>query len=194
MTSTRKCSRGMRYRKTYLRKVSGKNRRLRVSGACIRSQTRTAESTKEKIRRIRGRMTRRLRGVSKAHRGVKTCKAGKIRREAYVRYTRKGKRSLVAASCIRNLGAPGKGLKGGPGIGPLRKGDLAQFGYVNVSKLSSNSRHAALRKAVATCGSLTVWRKLNAVAVYTRRTSPSVSAIFKTDMAWVKSTFGLKAF
>ena len=193
MHSTRKCPRGERYRKTYLRKIAGKTRR-RIRGACIRSQTRAAESTKEKIRRIRGRMTRRLRGIPKARRGAKTCKAGKILRNAYVRITRKGKRVLVPASCIRDIGAPGKGLKGGPGIGPLRKGDLAQFGYVNVSKLSAEKRHAALKKAVAAFGSLTVWRKLNAVAVYTRRTSPSVSGIFKADMNWIKSTFGLKAF
>lgn len=194
MSVTRKCSRGMRYRKTYLRTLAGKTRRRRVRGACIRSQTRTNETTKEKIRRIRGRMTRRLRGISMARRGAKTCKAGKILRNAYVRVSRKGKRTLVPASCIRDIGASGKGLKGGPGIGPLRKGELAQFGYVNVSKVSSEKRHDALREAVAAFGSLTVWRKLNAVAVYTRRTSPSVSAIFKADMAWIKSTFGLKAF
>ena len=194
MASTRKCSSKNRYRKTYLRKVAGKTRRIRVRGACIRSQTRTSETTRDKIRRIRGRMTRRLRGISKSRRGVKTCRAGKIRRNEYVRYTRKGKRVLVPAACIRDIGAPGKGLKGGPGIGPLRKGELAKFGYVSVVKLSSEKRHVALRKAVSEYGPLTVWRKLNAVAVYTRRTSPSVSAIFKSDMSWIKTTFGLKAF
>jgi hypothetical protein len=193
MAITRKCSRGMRYRKTYLRKIAGKTRR-RIRGACIRSQTRSAESSAEKVHRLRGRMTRRLRGIPMTRRGAKTCKAGKIRREAYVRVTRRGKRVLVPASCIRDLGAPGKGLKGGPGIGPLRKGELAQFGYVNVSKLSAEKRRNALRKAVAAFGSLTVWRKLNAVAVYTHRTSPSVSALFKADMDWIKATFGLKAF
>jgi hypothetical protein len=42
-------------------------------------------------------------------------------------------------------------------------------------------------------GSLTVWRKLNAVYVYTRRTSPSNSRIFKEDMDWIRTTFGIKA-
>ena len=179
MAKTRKCPAGMRYRKTYLRKFASRTRRIR--GACIRSQTRSSEPTEERIRRY-------------AKRGIKTCKAGTILRNAYTRYTRKGKRTFVPASCIRDIGAPGKGLKGSPGIGPLRKGELAQFGYVNVSKLSSEQRRIALRKAIAAFGSLTVWRKLNAVAVYTRRTSPSVSKIFKSDMDWIKSTFGLKAF
>ena len=80
-----------------------------------------------------------------------------------------------------------------PGIGPLREGELSQFGYAGVAKLSVAQRHAALKKAVDTFGSLTVWRKLNAVAVYTKHTSPHVSRIFKSDMAWIRREFGLKA-
>jgi CRISPR/Cas system Type II protein with McrA/HNH and RuvC-like nuclease domain len=84
-------------------------------------------------------------------------------------------------------GAPGKGPKR---IGTLKKGLLSKYGYS--SQKPMNERHAALRKAVVAYGPLSVLRKLNAVAVYTRRTAPAVSAIFKADMAWVRSSFEFK--
>ncbi len=127
-------------------------------------------------------------------RRTRRCGKGQIRRNAFVRITKRGKRSFVQAACIRNVGRPGKGLRmGGPGIGPLRSGDLSRFGYARVSTLSVAARRAALKHAVATYGSLTTWRKLNAVYVYTRVTSPSISQIFKHDMNWIKATYGLKA-
>ena len=124
----------------------------------------------------------------KAH----SCPKGKILRASYTRYTRKGKRMHVSEQCIRDVGAPGKGLRNGPGIGPLRKGELTRFGYEHVAKLSEKDRHVALTKAVEAYGSLTVWRKLNAVAVYTRRISPAPSQIFKADMNWIRVKFGMK--
>jgi Family of unknown function (DUF5771) len=123
------------------------------------------------------------------------CKKGYIVRKGYTRRMRSGKLVRVQTACIKDRGLPGKGYKGdGPGIGPLREGDLSQFGYSGVADLSAAQRHAALKKAVAQYGSLSVFRKLNAVAVYTKYTSPTVSRIFKADMAWVKREFGLKAF
>ena len=120
---------------------------------------------------------------------------GQIVRDAYVRVSRKGKRAFVAASCIKDVGNPGKGLRpGGPGIGPLRKGDLKKFGYDNVVAMSKRNRHVALSLAVKANGSLTVWRKLNAIYVYTRNTAPASSAIFKEDRDWVKATYGIRAF
>ncbi len=186
----------MRYRKSYIR------RGTRVKGRCIRSQTRYSESTMNKVKRILGRMSRRFRGIRKSARKAKhTCRKGQISRKAYVRYSKKGTRTLVREGCVKNVGAPGKGLRMGktsrrvyPGIGPLRKGDLSKFGYKNVAGMSVADRHAALRKAIQAYGSLTTWRKLNAVYVYTRRTSPGTSEIFKKDMDWIRSTFGIKAF
>lgn len=180
----------MRYRKSYTRKGR------RITGRCIRSQTRSRESSAEMKRRLRGRMTKRFRGVRKSRRGLTVrCKKGMIRREAYVRYSKKGTRTLVPAACIRDVGRPGKGIRtGGPGIGPLRKGDLSQFGYERVTTLSVGNRRGALKKAVAAYGALTTWRKLNAVYVYTRITSPASSRVFKEDMNWIKATYGLKAF
>lgn len=78
-------------------------------------------------------------------------------------------------------------------IGPLRKGELTKYGYIHVTKLPVADRRAALRRAVHEYGSLTTWRKLNAVAVYTRYAAPESSAVFKQDMDWIRKTYGLKA-
>ncbi len=117
-------------------------------------------------------------------------------RKGYTRTTRIGKRVTVKRGCIKDVGAPGKGLQGSlrnPGIGTLRKGDLAKHGYSRVASMKKEARHKALEKAIGEYGSLTVWRKLNAVYVYTRRTSPSNSRIFKEDMDWIRAKFGIKA-
>ena len=173
------CPSGMTYRKSYTRKGT------RVSSKCIRSQTR---SPRQSVNRIR------FRSFRLRNRTLKTCPSGYIKRSAYVRSSRSKKRLYIPEQCIRDMGAPGKGFSGGPGIGSLRKGDLAQFGYIHVAKLPIELRQAALTKAINAYGSLGVWRKLNAVHIYTRRTSPLVSEIFKADMDWIKSTFGIKAF
>ena len=121
---------------------------------------------------------------------------GCIRRVAYTRKLKSGRRVRVPAGCIRNVGRPGKGYQGpvgpnglrSPGIGPLREGELSQFGYANVVKKSAKNRHSALKKAVKKYGSLSVRRKLQAVATYTKSTSPAASKTFKADIAWIKRT------
>jgi Family of unknown function (DUF5771) len=113
-----------------------------------------------------------------------TCGAGKIRRKGYK--TKHGK--TVRASMIKDRGAPGKWAElHGPGIGPLKEGELSSRGY-SVSK-SKTSRHRALRKTVRALGPLSTFRKLNAIATYTKRTAKGKSAKFKTDRNWVKKTF-----
>lgn len=173
--ATRKCEKGKVYRKSYTRK--GK----RVAGRCIRSQTRY--TSRPVVSR------RALRGVRLSRRALRNCPAGYIKRTSYARTARSGRKSVVREQCIRDIGAPGKGLKGGPGIGPLRSGELAKFGYSHVVALPVVKRHAALTRAVKAYGSLGVWRKLNAVQVYTRRLSPASSKVFKADMDWVRLHF-----
>ena len=185
MDITHTCPPNQFFRKSYSRKTRNGHTR-RILGRCIRSQTRYASPfTIDHIR---------LRGYRHTRRALKNCPTGYIKRASYVRYTKRGKHVLVPEQCIHDRGLPGKGLRGGPGIGPLRKGELAKFGYANVMTLSESERHAALVKAVKAYGSLGVWRKLNAVAIYTRRTAPFASRIFKMDMDWVRSMFGIKAF
>jgi hypothetical protein len=192
VASNGSCPPGYHPRRAYTIKRTG----TRVAAACVRATTSAGEPRSAFLKRTRERMTQRLRGIPVESRGVSSCPPGYIVRNPYVRVRRTtGKRSFVPASCIRNVGAPGKGLaSGAPGIGPLRKGTLERFGYTNVTALSSARRHLALASAVRAYGALTVWRKLNAVYVYTRRTSPASSRIFKTDRDWIRATYGITAF
>ncbi len=179
MTSPR-CGKGKIYRKSYTRKGT------RVAGKCIRSQTRY--TSRPSVSHVG------MRGVRMTRRALQTCPSGYIKRASFTRRSRSGRKSIVPEQCIRNVGAPGKGLRGGPGIGTLRKGELAKYGYSNVVSLPVAARHTALAKAVDAYGSLGVWRKLNAVYVYTRRLSPASSKVFKADMDWIRSKYGIKAF
>ena len=128
-----------------------------------------------------------------ATRNTRKCGRGKILRAAYTRrIAHSRKRTHVPAGCIRDAGRPGKGLASGEsGIGKLREGDLAQFGYEHVTRLDAPRRHLALGRAVAKYGALTVFRKLNAVYVYTRNTAPASSRVFKADRNWVKAYYGV---
>jgi hypothetical protein len=132
----------------------------------------------------------------------KNCPPGMIRRKQYTRrystavrnkgftvkrsngktYHVKPKASnmLVESSCIKNVGAPGKGPKL---FGPLRKGELAKHGYS--FRRSEAERHAALKKAVNDYGVTGVFRKLNAVAKLTKRASPKASNVFTKDREWI---------
>jgi hypothetical protein len=184
------CRSGFHHRKAY----TIKRTRTRVPASCIRKTTSARETHSAFVSRVRGRMTRRLRGIRKTVRGPRRCPSKTIRRNPYVRI-RKGRRTFVPASCIPDVGAPGKGLaSGAPGIGPLRQGNLKRFGYSDVRAMSIGRRHLALATAVHKYGSLSVWRKLNAIYVYTRRSSPTSSSIFKADRDWIKATYGIKAF
>jgi len=73
------------------------------------------------------------------------------------------------------------------GIGPLKKGDLKEKGYEATS--SATVRHAAIAKAVGAYGRLSTLRKLNAIAVLNKNTSPTRAKTFKADRNWVKKTY-----
>jgi len=77
--------------------------------------------------------------------------------------------------------------KHGPGIGALKEGKLVKVGY-SATK-SKTARHGALKKAVKRYGALSTFRKLNAVATYTKRSSKGRSRTFKADRNWVKKSF-----
>jgi len=186
------CPTGYHPRRAYTVRRTG----TKVRASCVRATTKAGPRSVF-LAKTKRRMTRRLQGVRRSVRGPRRCAPGTILRNPYVR-ERKGRRTLVPASCIRNVGNPGKGLAsapgGGPGIGPLRKGDLSRFGYDHVTSMSEGRRHLALASAVRAYGSLTVWRKLNAIYVYTRNTSPASSAILKADRDWINAHYGIKAF
>jgi hypothetical protein len=70
-------------------------------------------------------------------------------------------------------------------IGPLKKGTL--MGYS--ASMTTSARRKTLRAVVAKVGPLSTFRKLNAVAVLTKRTAPKKSRTFKADRKWVKKNF-----
>jgi hypothetical protein len=72
-------------------------------------------------------------------------------------------------------------------IGPLKKGLMKKVGYSVTAKAST--RHRAVDRAVKKYGKLSTLRKLNAVAVYTRRTSPAKSRKFKSDVKYVQKKY-----
>ena len=72
-------------------------------------------------------------------------------------------------------------------IGPLKKGLMKKVGYSVTAKASTRRR--AVDKAVKKYGKLSTLRKLNAVAVYTRRTSPVKSRKFKADVKYVQKKY-----
>jgi hypothetical protein len=96
----------------------------------------------------------------------------------------------VPSTCIINRGLAGKGPREGEGIGKLRKGELIKYGYQY--RLSDSLRHAALKKAIKRFGSLSVYRKLDAVAKLSLRTAPDASEIFTKDRDWVRENYELK--
>jgi len=71
------------------------------------------------------------------------------------------------------------------GIGALKKGAL--MGYSAESKM--RTRHATLRKVVHKVGPLSTFRKLNAVATYSKKRAPKASKTFRRDRNWVRKTF-----
>ena len=90
---------------------------------------------------------------------------------------------------IRDVGAPGKWQRehGMPGIGKLKPGLMKAVGYD--VKASTTRRRKAVDAAVKKYGKSSTIKKLNAVAVYTRRTSPVKSRTFKSDMKYVQKKY-----
>ena len=70
-------------------------------------------------------------------------------------------------------------------IGTLRRGTL--MGYH--AKDKQRTRRATLRKVVRTVGALSAFRKLNAVAVYSKKRAPGTAKTFKRDRNWIRKTF-----
>jgi hypothetical protein len=121
-----------------------------------------------------------------------TCKKGfhprkRHTRKAHTRktLTRVGAVKVRPTTCVRGYQGPGKR------IGTLKKGALSRYGY-GTSK-TARSRHIALNAAVKHDGALTVYRRLNALAVYTKRTSPTTAKVALADRAYVGEAHGYKA-
>lgn len=73
------------------------------------------------------------------------------------------------------------------GIGPLRRSKLSQYGYS--TKIAKKARTRALNKAVKNYGALSIYRSLNALAVYNKNTNPEMAAVAKEDRDMIRSRF-----
>ena len=120
--------------------------------------------------------------------GAGACPPGTILRLGYSA-KRKGTTYRVKRACIKDRGAKGRWqtVRRMLGIGPLKKGDLTAFGYSHTKPTAE--RHEAIDKAVSKYGRASTIRKLNAIAVYSKRTGPSRAKIYTTDMHYVQKKF-----
>ena len=117
---------------------------------------------------------------AKLFKGGGKCPPGKVLRRGYIA-TRKKKGVLKRGTMYR---VPDSCV---PGIGPLKNGDLTSKGYDATA--SATVRHAAIAKAVGAYGRLSTLRKLNAIAVLNKNTSPTRAKTFRSDRNWVKKTY-----
>jgi len=72
-------------------------------------------------------------------------------------------------------------------IGPLKKGKLTDLGYHPSRK--ATSRHRALSKAVKKYGKTSTLRKVNAVAVLTKRRAPLTSRKYRADVKYLQKRY-----
>ena len=202
------CPPGFHKRKSY--SVGGKT----VATRCVRSTSVYSESSANFKKRVTRKMRRRTRSLSASKLGLnKTCPPGQILRKPYIRKfsntikregftAKRGNQlvkvkptkdsTLVPAACIKDRGLKGTLKKGQLGIGPLRRGELIQYGYSY--HLDASARHKALEKAIKKFGALGVFRKLDAVAKLALRQAPRAAHVFAEDRDWVRDTHVLKAF
>jgi hypothetical protein len=108
------------------------------------------------------------------------------RGDAVYRIYPKAGQVYVKPSCIKDRGLPGTVT--GPGIGPLKRGELIKFGYSY--RLPVSLRRDALKKAISEYTALSVYRKLDAVAKLTKRLNHKAAARFAADRDWVKTEYG----
>lgn len=101
--------------------------------------------------------------------------------KGYVRHI-SGKVVRVKSQRIRNRGLPGKGPYTLP---PLSPGKL--YGYT--VSAPETSRRSALNNAVRHNSPLTVFRRLQVLARYLKRTSPSAQRVILRNASWVRTKF-----
>lgn len=73
----------------------------------------------------------------------------------------------------------------------LKPGALSMFGYEDIAKKSELARHRALLKAIRFGEPpLSLYRRLNALMVLTKRTQPKLSKIYRMDRDWIGKKYG----
>lgn len=112
------------------------------------------------------------------------CPKGTIKRSPYTAVRRKHKKSPkptvyhVKATCVKDVGKPGKGKRVIP---PLKSGRMSKFGYHGVKHLTVAQRHAALDAAKDAVGAATAVEMVNALYVLNKNMRPKLAAIYEAD-------------
>ena len=136
--------------------------------------------------------------MSKNNKSLPKCKTGEILRDGYHRkayhrdtYERNGtiipasdvSSSYVEPTCVKDMGAPGKGLKTLPSMRDTIR--LTNYGYG--IKKSEEKRRAALISAAKDYDMLEILRKLNLIRNY--QSIPAIKQIFTRDVNFLKNKY-----
>jgi hypothetical protein len=124
----------------------------------------------------------------------KSCKPGQILRKGSVRksYTKKTssgkkikiKQSRMPATCITDVGTPGKGPKTLPPLGDELH--LSKYGYS--LKDTKQARQQSLKKASKKFGTLKVLKRTNLIANYSQWNEENYKKL-KQDVEFLKSKY-----
>jgi len=167
--------------KSYIRRRGYKaGSKKRVPSRCIRSTSRSSVKRevweKQYLQKKRSSQSRASRLTSKV-----TCPSGTVKRIAHMKRSTTGKEFAVPAACITDRGNKGKRTS----LPPLKSGTLSQFGYSTFH--TTAERHKALTDATKKLGYYSPYRKLIAVAIRLKNTSPDRTVILRADATWMKN-------
>ena len=91
-----------------------------------------------------------------------------------------GKKIKARSRCVKS-----RGLRSRRVLPPLKKGSLTRFGYTVHE--SVEKRRSALRRALKAYGYSSLIKKLNAVKILTKNTSPTNSKIYGSDIKYLQN-------
>jgi|SRR5210317_970549 len=123
------------------------------------------------------------------------CPKGTIERVKYTA-TRKntGKTYTVEASCIKDVGLPGKTPES-KRINVKSDFEMGQYGYKNIKNMKADDRHNAITKAIKGemkkkkisehDSAVKVMRHLNYYSILNRNTNKTVSKLMERDRNWI---------
>lgn len=80
---------------------------------------------------------------------------------------------------------------GGPKLFTLKKGGLSQYGYSSFK--SSSLRHKALDMGVKKEGVSKIVKRLNALSIVTKNTSPKLHSTYESDIKYIQKNYERKS-
>ncbi len=173
---SQKCSKGKIYRRSY------KRNNTRVPGSCIKAQSDSGLKTTDIDKKIMSKKAQIHRQVNKLL-GTPKCSSKQILRQGYKRTSKKGKSYMVPSTCITSK----TGKPHGKQLFVIKSGILDKYGYYDIIHKTDLSRHRALSSAVKDIKPLSLYRRLNALALVNRNTNPDLARLFKSDAEWLKT-------